>query len=241
MLASFNVPAACIARRADTMTTMPPLSSPAPGPIACSPLRTKVWKGLSASNTVSRWAMSNSLFAPFLPALVATRCPERPAFAISIHSTLKPSGSSSARIISPTIFTPEKFIVPEFWFTSFSSRVMDRSYSASTVATILASDGDNLACAMGERTTKARLLHSIKARNFMIHSRLRPGMMCRALSIEARALNRPILCRFFVRQNMFQNEMRDSQRGYQNESCPDDAHVSGNVALIQEHQYTQTQ
>ena len=66
-------------------------------------------------------------------------------------------------------------------------------------------------------------------------------MMCRALPIEARALNRPILREFLVRQNMFKNEMRDSQRGYQNESRPDNAHVSGNIALIQEHQYTQTQ
>jgi hypothetical protein len=66
-------------------------------------------------------------------------------------------------------------------------------------------------------------------------------MMCRALPIEARALNKPILRGILVRQNMFQNEMRDSERGYQNEGGPDDAHVSGNIALIQEHHYTQAQ
>lgn len=66
-------------------------------------------------------------------------------------------------------------------------------------------------------------------------------MMCRALPIEARALNRRILCGIFVRQNMFKNEMREGERGYQNEGGPDDAHVSGNIALIQEHQYTEAQ
>jgi hypothetical protein len=66
-------------------------------------------------------------------------------------------------------------------------------------------------------------------------------MMCRALPIEARALNRAILRGFFVRQNMFKNEMRDSQSGYQNEGCPYNPHVSGNIALKQEHQYAQAQ
>ncbi len=49
-----SVPAACMARSAAMITTTPPLSSPMPGPVACEPSRTKVWNGLSGSNTVSR-------------------------------------------------------------------------------------------------------------------------------------------------------------------------------------------
>ena len=79
------------------------------------------------------------------PTLLATRCPARPAFAMSSHWTLKPSGSSSARIISDTAFTPSKFIVPEFWFTSRSSNATERSYSVSTTVAILTSGSDNSA------------------------------------------------------------------------------------------------
>ena len=53
-------PAACIARSAATITAIPPLSSPAPGPCARLPSRTQRWNGKSGSNTVSRWAMSSS-------------------------------------------------------------------------------------------------------------------------------------------------------------------------------------
>ena len=45
MLAFFSVPAACIARSAATITAIPPLSSPAPGPCASSPLRSQRWNG----------------------------------------------------------------------------------------------------------------------------------------------------------------------------------------------------
>ena len=77
--------------------------------------------------------------APFLPFLVATRWPDRLAALMSSHSTLKPKGSSSVRIISDTAFTPVKFIVPLFWLTRRSSSATERSYSASTVAAIFAS------------------------------------------------------------------------------------------------------
>ena len=143
--ASFKVPAACMALKAATITTMPPLSSPAPGPSACSPLRTNFWNGLSGSNTVSRCAMSSSFLVPFLPDFFATRWPDRLALVMSIHSTLKPNGSNSARIISDTAFTPAKFIVPLFWFTSFSSRATERSYSASIVLVIFDSCAVNCA------------------------------------------------------------------------------------------------
>ena len=36
---------------------------------------------------------------------------------MSIHSTVKPSGSSSARSISPTALTPSMFSEPLFWLT----------------------------------------------------------------------------------------------------------------------------
>ena len=39
MSARFSVPAAFIARSAETITAIPPLSSPAPGPVASSPFR----------------------------------------------------------------------------------------------------------------------------------------------------------------------------------------------------------
>ncbi len=168
--ASFSVPAACMARNADTITTIPPLSSPAPGPTASSPLRTNFWKGLSASKTVSRCAMSKSFFVPFLPAFVATRCPARPALAISSHATLNPSGSSSARTISPTVLTPAKFIVPEFWLTIRSSKATERSYSASTVAAILASGCESWAKAGVESAKSATLLIKDRAWNFMTYS-----------------------------------------------------------------------
>ena len=129
MLASFRVPAAFIARRAATMTTSPPLLSPAPGPSASFPLRTNVWKGLSASNTVSRCAMSNSFLVPFLPVWDATRCPARVAADMSIHSTVKPSGSSSARIISATDLMPAKLTVPLLTPTISPSNVIERSNS----------------------------------------------------------------------------------------------------------------
>ena len=46
MSASFRVPAACIARSAATITTIPPLSSPAPGPSArVRPCGSKRWNG----------------------------------------------------------------------------------------------------------------------------------------------------------------------------------------------------
>ncbi len=45
MLAFFSVPAACIARSAATITAIPPLSSPAPGPWPRSPLRCQRWNG----------------------------------------------------------------------------------------------------------------------------------------------------------------------------------------------------
>ena len=70
MLAFFSVPAACIARSAATITAIPPLSSPAPGPCAWSPCGTQRWNGESGSNTVSRCAISSSRL-PRLAARVA--------------------------------------------------------------------------------------------------------------------------------------------------------------------------
>ena len=172
MFASLSVPAACIARRAATITVNPPLSSPAPGPSASSLLpsllRTKVWNGLSGSKTVSRCAMSSSFLVPFLPVLVATRCPARLAAAMSCHSSLKPKGSNSARIISAIFRTPSKFIVPEFWLTMRSSKATERSYSASTVAAIFASALLNCAVAGTEKTSASPAPKRVKDRRIFL-------------------------------------------------------------------------
>ena len=52
-----------------------------------------------------------------LPIWRATMWPARLAALMSIHSTVKPSGSSSARSMSPTALTPAKFSEPLFWLT----------------------------------------------------------------------------------------------------------------------------
>jgi MFS family permease len=65
--------------------------------------------------------------------------PARLAAVMSSHSSVKPRGSNSARIISDTALTPAKFSDPEFWFTKLSSKATERAYSASTVAAILVS------------------------------------------------------------------------------------------------------
>ena len=64
---------------------------------------------------------------------------------MSIQSTLKPNGSSSARSIRPTASTPGRFSVPLFWLTHFSSMATVRACSASTVRTIACSGGLSLA------------------------------------------------------------------------------------------------
>jgi hypothetical protein len=141
MSAFFSVPAACIARSAATMTTIPPLSSPAPGPVAFSPSRTKCWKGESGSKTVSRWPI-RSIFLPLpSPLWVATIWPARPVSVIGIHWTVKPSGSSSARIIRPTASTPARLSEPLFCSTRRSSKAMLRSFSCSTMRIIFCSCG----------------------------------------------------------------------------------------------------
>ncbi len=147
-----NVPAACIARRAASITTIPPLLSFAPGPTALLPSRVNFWKGELGSNTVSRWPIS-SIFLPLNPEpvegplRVAMICPERPAAAIGTQRTSKPNVSSSARIICPTFSTPSMLSDPLFWFTSRSSKATDRSCSASTLANIFASGFDSRAAA----------------------------------------------------------------------------------------------
>ena len=151
MLASFSVPAACIARSAASIVTMPPLSSPAPGPSASSPRRTNFWNGESASNTVSRWPMRRRRFVPGLPRWTAIRWPARLTAAIGFHVTWKPSGSSSARIIRPTASTPGRLSVPLFWSTSRWSSAIERGCSASTVRTIVASAGESAGAAARRR------------------------------------------------------------------------------------------
>jgi hypothetical protein len=113
----FSVPAACIARSAATITTMPPLSSPTPGPSAVSPLRTKRWNGESGSNTVSRWPISSMRLPRPLPLCVATMCPARPV------SPSAPSAPEAERLQLGPHHPPDRlhagrFSVPLFWFTN---------------------------------------------------------------------------------------------------------------------------
>ena len=72
----------------------------------CAPSAGRRWSG---SNTVSRWPISSMRLPRPLALWCATMCPARPARFMSIQSTLKPSGSSSARSIRPTASTPGEF------------------------------------------------------------------------------------------------------------------------------------
>ena len=160
MSAFLSVPACCMARSAATITTIPPLSSPAPGPTPSLPLRSHRWNGLSGSNTVSRCPISSIFLPRPLPLWRAMMCPARPAAFMSTHSTAKPSASNSGRTIRPTASTPARLSDPLFWLTSFSSSASERPCSASTVAIIRRSAGEGAANAGEERArvaTKARL------------------------------------------------------------------------------------
>ena len=78
---------------------------------------------------------------------------------MSIHSTSKPSGSSSERSIRPTASTPGEFSDPLFWFTQVSSMETVRSCSESTVSIIACSALESSAAA-GEAIKKARAASS---------------------------------------------------------------------------------
>ncbi len=99
--ASSNACAACKAFNAYRITTSPPLSSRAPGPVAILPWRAKCWNGLSIGKTVSRWPIKRSLF-PLCPGCSAIHVPARFMLAgSSTQRTLKPSASNCGRNSSP--------------------------------------------------------------------------------------------------------------------------------------------
>ena len=134
------------------MMESPSFISLTPGPSAVSPRRSKRWNGLSFSNTVSRWPISN-IRRPFPePTCSATTCPARPTASIGTHRTRNPRFSSSSIMIRPTSATPALFIVPLLMFTSLSSIAIAGSRSACAAATIRFSGADSAAALHGAET-----------------------------------------------------------------------------------------
>ena len=145
MSALLSVPAAFIARSAATITAIPPLSSPTPGPFARLPLAGPVLERRVAARTPCRDGRSAAAACRGRCLACGRRCGRRGwPRVMSSQSTLKPSGSSSARSMSPTAATPAKFSVPLFWLTHLSSIAMVRSCSASTVRIITCSGAAEL-------------------------------------------------------------------------------------------------
>ena len=151
MLAFFSVPAACIARSAATITAIPPLSSPAPGP-----LRQIAFAGpalerrIRLEHRVEMGDQQQPLAAPGCPMWRATRWP---GAAGRLH--VDPFGLE-AELLELGLdhpahrLDPGKFIVPLFWSTQRWSMAVVRACSASTVRIITCSGGDSAAAAGAE-------------------------------------------------------------------------------------------
>ena len=135
MSAFLSVPAACIARKRGDHHRHPALVvAGARARAPSSPSRTQRWNGESGSNTVSRWPISSSRLPRRCPC-GGRRCGRRARRRfMSIHSTLKPSGSSSAREHVADRLDPGEVQRPAVLVDPFLEHGDVRACSASTVA-----------------------------------------------------------------------------------------------------------
>ena len=116
---AFRPPSSRAARRPSPPSR--PCRRPSPGRCRDCPCRSQRWNG-SPARTPCRDGRSAACACRGRCPCGGRRCGRRGRRAfMSIHSTLKPSGSSSARSISPTASTPGEFSDPLFWLTHFSS------------------------------------------------------------------------------------------------------------------------